>query len=104
MKFQRKVTLYATDQCITSSKTIVNLTDTFISIIISLRYYVLFNVWTNNVDRKDTSLRKEIFQVLMNLFKVLMAPNKRIPNSFPKKLYNQIIRIYNKNNLYVVEI
>lgn len=86
-KFEWKITLYATDKCNPFNTHNVKLTDSCISILTSVRSYILFKVLVDNVDKQETSLRSNVFQIMMNSSRELMIPNEAKPHSFPQKLY-----------------
>ena len=94
LKFEWNVTLYKNEQCIPMKKIMVELTDSYISIKRSRKYFVIFKVWTHAMIKKQKKLKSDAFHLLMNTSKELQITKKKESISFSNELFNHVVSIY----------
>ena len=101
MKLKWKIIIYSNDKCFPLDRIIVSLDDTCASLKTSGKLYVIYKdiIQNNHFERK--TLKKDINQMLLQSSKLLYIPQKMKATSFPNKLFNHCINIYEKKNLYV---
>ena len=101
MKQQWNIKLHSNPNCAITDTINVTLSDTCNSVKSSKCPYVIYKFMMEKELAKETTLKKNFFELLMSSHKNYHLPARMEPISFPNKLYNHIIDIYEQQNLSV---